>query len=701
MPDPHPDDLFAGAPGAGPLGRPGYGAPVDPGADQLFGPAPSAPGGAAIDAWWSDQANALGRIVKSVGYGLGQPWEGRSIGLDPQTEDQLRKQGVLPDYQTGNVNTLNTSADAIIRPAADLADLLWNAPSALAGGYVAAARQASAELGGHPPEGAILPGTPQEEAEAQTRGAIVRGLSQGAITPESLEATAELASGVTKGYYPELAEEGAVGGAVTREAAQAARASDAAAARAAGVVAEGEAGFYDVHPLTPEAATARVSAADEAGIEPPAPLPPPPDVHALARRIDPETFGEYDALNAEAAIHRDTIAQLGAERAASPEALAAQADIDTIMGRVNNVPSRLTNAARGRLEAAQARLDDILTTDTPEMAQARGKLLDADYAMRDLAVDVSAAYRSAREIAPDLPETAPAEQPAGAPEAEAKGAPEPAAEMAAQSQAEAREVSAAGASPEAQAQVAPPNVLGDETLGHPAEAGAVMAREQAREIAPDLPETAGLAEGAAAPQAAAEGEGPAQRGGTPETVRVEPVPGAGETVARGLAKRTEEDAIARGLTNGFGDLPEYERVSMADQARQATDLMDQDYEAAKGVAMGSRAAPAGLLPESVYVAVEKRATAEGDVETLRQLATQSRLTTAATTMGQRIRTLGERDRTSPVGAIQAVAQARERVYGEKLAAAKSATVTEMKAATRAAASSPKDWEALVNSLLCK
>jgi hypothetical protein len=630
--------------------------------------------GAAHDAVWSASNNPLSRVMAATGYGASQPWENRNIGLSPDDEASLRRAGIFNDYQGGQNGFYQSSMEAILRPAASLSDMLINAPAAIAGAVTAGGRQLAAEEGAQVPDAAGVPSA--QAGAAPYVGAAISGLTQGAVNPEGLQAAAELASGVTKGYYPELAEEGAVGGVLTTAAAREARAADAAAARATGALGEGEAGYYDAKPLTPENAQARTAAASQAGIEAPQPEPPPPDVHALARRIDPETFQQYDSLNAEGALHRDTLSRLGEERAASPEAVAAQGEIDTIMGRVNNVPARLTNVARDRLEAAQSRLDDILNTDTPEMAATRAQLLDADFARRELAPDVSAAYRQAREIAPDLPETmvAAEEQGPKAAEAEAKGAEPPAAEMAAQAQsveavslAHEREIAVAGAAQEVQpAEFTPASVTG-EKLGEPGEA---------------VP-----------------AEGTASAPGRPGGLRA--VQGTGETVTRGLSAGVEESAIERGLVNNFGDLPEYERVSMADQARQATDLIGNDYDLAKDVAMGRRAPPSGLLPESVFVGVEKRALAEGDVETLRQLATRSRLTTAATTMGQRIRTLGERDASSPVGAIQAVQAARERAYGAGLSEAKAAAVREIKAEVRTNASKPAAWEALVDSLLCK
>jgi len=91
-----------------------------------------------------------------------------------------------------------------------------------------------------------------------------------------------------------------------------------------------------------------------------------------------------------------------------------------------------------------------------------------------------------------------------------------------------------------------------------------------------------------------------------------PVEGTGETLPRGLSEHMEATAIEHELTEGYADLPEYNRVSMADQAEKAEAYINQDYEAAKDVAMGRKAPPKGVLPESILVAVEKRALAEGD-----------------------------------------------------------------------------------------
>lgn len=192
---------------------------------------------------------------------------------------------------------------------------------------------------------------------------------------------------------------------------------------------------------------------------------------------------------------------------------------------------------------------------------------------------------------------------------------------------------------------------------------------------------------------ALEGTGPGKGPG------LKAVEGTGELKTRALAEGVEAKAIEGSLTQGFGDLPEYHQVSMEDQATKAVEYMGKDYDAAKAVAMGRKAAPKGVFPESVFVAVEKRALAEGDVETLRDLATNSKLSTEATTMGQRIRTLRERDPASPVGAIQEVQQAREAALAD-VDAAKQAAVKEIRTEMKRAASKRPVWEDFINTITC-
>lgn len=184
------------------------------------------------------------------------------------------------------------------------------------------------------------------------------------------------------------------------------------------------------------------------------------------------------------------------------------------------------------------------------------------------------------------------------------------------------------------------------------------------------------------------------------------IPGDGVAKPRTLAQGVAEKAVAENLTKGFGDIPEYNTVNMAAQAKKASDLLSTNPDQALKIAMGEEAPPAGIIPEAVFVAVENKAILEGDVNTLRDLATASRLSTEATTMGQRIRTLGERDPESPVGAIKEVQAAREKGIESKMGKggnmkkALMAEAKQIKESMRKAAPKKQDWQGFIESLEC-
>lgn len=172
------------------------------------------------------------------------------------------------------------------------------------------------------------------------------------------------------------------------------------------------------------------------------------------------------------------------------------------------------------------------------------------------------------------------------------------------------------------------------------------------------------------------------------------------TKQRGLSRSVEEKAIENKLTDSFGDLPEYQTVNMKEQAEKASELITKDYEMAKKIAMGHEQAPKGVIPESLFVAVENKAIKEGDVNTLRDLATASRLTTEATTMGQRIRTLAERNPDSPVGAIKSIQVIRSNKSGKELQTSKNRIVKEIKEHIKQTKPKKEDWTSFVRSLEC-
>lgn len=126
-----------------------------------------------------------------------------------------------------------------------------------------------------------------------------------------------------------------------------------------------------------------------------------------------------------------------------------------------------------------------------------------------------------------------------------------------------------------------------------------------------------------------------------------------------LAIRAEIDAIEAKLTEDFGDLPEYKTMNMKDQAARAQEILDADYEQAKRIAMGTEYPPSGLREASVFEAVKIRALKEGDVETLRNLATESTIPTKLSEYGQAIKAADSKLMEDPVKVMRDVAKTRE------------------------------------------
>lgn len=144
---------------------------------------------------------------------------------------------------------------------------------------------------------------------------------------------------------------------------------------------------------------------------------------------------------------------------------------------------------------------------------------------------------------------------------------------------------------------------------------------------------------------------------TRATQAIKPIEGTGEVKTRGVAESIEATAIEKGIVDTLGDLPQYKAVNFKEQATLVSDLISKDPEGARAIALGDKPAPNGVIPEMVAVGVEKQAIKVGDVQTLIDL-TNSKLTVAGTTMGQRIAAYGQRDVASPIGAIQDIQTAR-------------------------------------------
>ena len=167
--------------------------------------------------------------------------------------------------------------------------------------------------------------------------------------------------------------------------------------------------------------------------------PPKPDINETARKIEPETFADWDELAVQRDTFRDQLAEMHApsdEAVSSLEAERAQLETErgllTATGKDRlRIANRLAeiDEQHGAMTERRAALEaGEPVSDTPEMAIVRQRLVRVDEQMRDLGPQVSAAYRRAEEMqglpAEAQPEPVVAQQETQAPQQIAQ--PEPA-----------------------------------------------------------------------------------------------------------------------------------------------------------------------------------------------------------------------------------------------------------------------------------
>ena len=362
----------------------------DPANDALLqigqGTALPTPGSAPeFDEWLA--GSPIGTTLDKFAQGVKDGWGTDNLGLSPETTEAFKKAGIFSDVAKGQTGILRALNEAVIRPAAAAIDAAMRVSSAALGGATAAAVQGATEVGG----------------EQFGRG--VGGLIEAT--------TADLGSRMGPHEAPHPV--------------------DLNEARSLGVIGEPNSVYFgtsDVGAAANENAAGAARPAVEAppaegvmpGLQPApeAPLAAPPaaptDVHGLARQIAPDTFNEYDALSA----HQDglrqqiTAAQTDLQQQAAAQAPHA-AEIADLEERLQDTTPRLAKKYQARLDALRPEHDAFLadeftmgalTRDTPEIMGLRQQLMETDYRMRDLAPDVSAAYRQAAEQMPAPPELA-------------------------------------------------------------------------------------------------------------------------------------------------------------------------------------------------------------------------------------------------------------------------------------------------------
>lgn len=188
------------------------------------------------------------------------------------------------------------------------------------------------------------------------------------------------------------------------------------------------------------------------------------------------------------------------------------------------------------------------------------------------------------------------------------------------------------------------------------------------------------------------------------------IAGKGEKVnkesanASAIAKDIQTKAVAKGLTKGYGELAQYSRINVKQEAAKAVDLVNGDKATLEKIIRGEKPLPSDVRATSVIKAVENHPTYGQDPNMLKALA-KSPLNTEASRSAQELRLAAERDKFSPVGAIKSVQDAKTAAFETKsktpATKAVSSEVQQIRAAKAAAPKVSKEtFASFVDSLKC-
>jgi hypothetical protein len=379
--------------------------------DEALKQAPAPPGPPILDAGMSggvptgpefDQVFALspaGHMLKAFGQGAEAAVTAPLTDTD-EARDFLTKAGILGPAQESQGAIGKAFHDAIVRPAAaaavgtlGLGEVAMHVLSAPFAGAEAAVPALAPEIEAITDPGlqATVSGMGPPGAIAAAGQSVLRALA----LPRSLGVIGEGEAGWEGDAAPTAVEASARAEAIRRLAPPQPEATEAPGTA-------GTAPSAALPEATPIAPTASAVA-------------PAPDIHAIARRVAPDVFNGprgYDALTQ----RRDTLARwMGDLRTARDTAATADIDrqISEAQGRLETETGRRAATWRDRLETLTEQrataLEEVSRVETADMARVRRDYQATDYAMRDLAPAVSAAYREAEaRVGVAQPEEVPA-----------------------------------------------------------------------------------------------------------------------------------------------------------------------------------------------------------------------------------------------------------------------------------------------------
>lgn len=168
-----------------------------------------------------------------------------------------------------------------------------------------------------------------------------------------------------------------------------------------------------------------------------------------------------------------------------------------------------------------------------------------------------------------------------------------------------------------------------------------------------------------------------------------------------IASDIAEKASGKALRETYGELAQYDKITVKDQAARATKLIEGDRQELHNVIDGKKPLPEGLRATSIITAIENHPVLSKDTDLLLKVA-KSSLPSESSYSAQELRLAAERMHHSPVEAIKSVQAARiksaERRAGMSVAEATKKTVKEV--GDNKIKVTRETWDSFIESIRC-
>lgn len=294
------------------------------------------------------QKAPVGRIMSSFGSDITNTASTLSnLGIEPgsDVETALTKAGIFNDHIVNENNFIKSVNEAFIRPAAVAID---------AGAQFAS--KAAGDIG----------------QDIVTIAHVVGTAIEGKNTTPILEQYAEYAL-MHKAEMPIEINQ----------------------ARSVGAIGESEANYFGLKEPSPQESIARQQASIASEVPEVPEATAPKDINTIAREIAPETFSKYDELNSKKEDLRNQLQNARAEQVETINVKYSD-EIAEIQDKLDTKSNKGLYANMLEKKVAERDAEISVLQDTPEMEKLRKQFQTVDYSSRNIAPDVSAAYREAQ-----------------------------------------------------------------------------------------------------------------------------------------------------------------------------------------------------------------------------------------------------------------------------------------------------------------